>query len=310
MARWGHCPVPDIGHRAPSPYPQDPASEDAGSTGPWQCTPTIHDDALSPKDPVGLLPVGMTKTMRATYGPLISPSFSLPQIETQVRMPMGIDLEQDVFPLLSGELVLDLNDGTPPLLAAYAAQIAGQNSSPAATIPGGSALLALHVPDAPAAQASIARLIAALNRQMASSTVRVVRTTLADGSTDLGLLLNTRLRRHRGCGSRHGRPVRVVVVQRRRACGQDTGRVLRIPPGAPATLERVAAAGPRAARPRPGVEPQRGGDAGPLRAVAPVRGRAGLLPQMRSGTCVPCFRGCRTSSSSSGCHRGRTARFW
>jgi hypothetical protein len=128
-------------------------------------------------------PGHLIKSAFSTYGPLLSPSFSLPQIETQVRTLVGIDLEQDVFPLLSGELVLDLNDGTPPLLAAYAGQMAGQNSSPAATIPGGSALLALHVPDAQTAQASIARLIAALNRQTASSTVRFVRTTLADGST-------------------------------------------------------------------------------------------------------------------------------
>jgi hypothetical protein len=128
-------------------------------------------------------PARLIKAALSTYAPLISPSFSLPQIEAQVRTLLGIDLEQDVFPLLSGELVLDLNDGTPPLLAAYAGQMAGQNSSPAATLPGGSALLALHVPDVQAAQASIARLIAALNRQTASSTVRFVRTTLADGST-------------------------------------------------------------------------------------------------------------------------------
>jgi hypothetical protein len=135
-------------------------------------------------------PARLIKAALSTYAPLISPSFSLPQIEAQVRTLLGIDLEQDVFPLLSGELVLDLNDGTPPLLAAYAGQMAGQNSSPAATLPGGSALLALHVPDVQAAQASIARLIAALNRQTASSTVRFVRTTLADGSrayTPLGL---------------------------------------------------------------------------------------------------------------------------
>jgi hypothetical protein len=97
-------------------------------------------------------------------------------------MQTGIDLEQDVFPLLSREFVLDLNDGTPPPLAAYAAQMAGQNSSPAAALPGGSGLLALHVPDAQAAQASLARLIDALNRQTAGS-IRFVRTTLADGST-------------------------------------------------------------------------------------------------------------------------------
>src|SRR6266566_2001273 len=100
-------------------------------------------------------PVNSIKSALSAYGPLISPSFSLPQIETQVRMQLGIDLEQEVCPLLSGELVLDLNDGTPPLLAAYAAQMAGQNSPGAATIPGGSGLLALHVPDAQAAQASI-----------------------------------------------------------------------------------------------------------------------------------------------------------
>lgn len=152
----------------------------AVSTTPNQAASVLGDNALLYTSGANL--GGLVKGLYKTYTQALGSQASLAQIEAQARIQTGIDLERDVFPLLSGEFSLDLNDTGVPMLAAYAAQ--QPQTARAGAMPGGSLQLALYQTDPAAAQAAIIRIVAALNRQSTfGAPMTFVPSHLADGST-------------------------------------------------------------------------------------------------------------------------------
>ncbi len=98
-----------------------------------------------------------------------------PALLAQVKSQTGIDIVRDVYPLISGEIALDVNDETSPIL-----QLAARNAKTA--LPGSIELVS-QVSSPAAAQAAITRIVAALQARGTSLGVGFAQTPLADGST-------------------------------------------------------------------------------------------------------------------------------
>lgn len=113
-----------------------------------------------------------------------------PNTLSQLQMQTGIMIQRDVLPLISHEVVIDVNDETSPLLVAAAASTAGGAGQSVPTLPG-SIELASWVESPLAARHAMAhlasaleRLIAQQNKQGQSGTLPppLKATTLPDGS--------------------------------------------------------------------------------------------------------------------------------
>lgn len=108
----------------------------------------------------------------------------------QAKAQTGIDIAQDVLPLISREVVVDVNDETSPLLGLGLAA-SSSNGGSLGSIPQlpGSLELATEVSDQASAQQSINRIIAAATRAASGSgssgaaLLQPRQVTLSDGST-------------------------------------------------------------------------------------------------------------------------------
>lgn len=96
-----------------------------------------------------------------------------PGLLAQIKSQTGIDIVRDVYPLISGEVALDVNDETSP-----AVQLLVRNAK---GLPGAIDIV-LQVQSPAAAQAAITRIVTALQTHGAGLGVGFAQTTLPDGS--------------------------------------------------------------------------------------------------------------------------------
>jgi hypothetical protein len=104
----------------------------------------------------------------------------------QARAQTGIDIARDVLPLVSREVVVDINDETSPLISTVVAAGVAGNSSSLGSVPQlpGSLELATEVSDQASAQASVNNILTSLTRAAggSSSAPLLTKATLPDGS--------------------------------------------------------------------------------------------------------------------------------